>query len=107
MVMHRIYGKFLQMRAQIRRMINNTFVEFVFDNIRHNGISELLEILGSIINGFALPLKEEHRTFLMHVLMPLHKSPLLILFYKHLIMCIGQFIEKDNTLLEGVGQTLV
>ena len=69
MVMHRIYGKFLQMRPQIRRMINNTFVEFVYDNVRHNGIGELLEILGSIINGFVLPLKAEHRTFLLHVLM--------------------------------------
>jgi hypothetical protein len=28
---------------------------------RAHGIAELLEILGSIINGFALPLKEEHK----------------------------------------------
>ena len=35
----------------------------------HNGIAELLEILGSIINGFALPLKEEHKNFLNKVLM--------------------------------------
>ena len=27
---------------------------------RHNGIGELLEILGSIVNGFATPLKKEH-----------------------------------------------
>ena len=33
----------------------------------HNGVAELLEILGSIINGFALPLKEEHRVFLLKV----------------------------------------
>ncbi|KAE8690099.1 Serine/threonine protein phosphatase 2A 57 kDa regulatory subunit B' theta isoform [Hibiscus syriacus] len=32
---------------------------------KHNGIAELLEILGSIINGFALPLKEEHKHFLL------------------------------------------
>ncbi|KAK5804148.1 hypothetical protein PVK06_031797 [Gossypium arboreum] len=31
---------------------------------RHSGIGELLEILGSIINGFALPMKEEHKLFL-------------------------------------------
>ena len=31
----------------------------------YNGISELLEIMGSIINGFALPLKEEHKDFLL------------------------------------------
>ncbi|KAG5406037.1 hypothetical protein IGI04_012156, partial [Brassica rapa subsp. trilocularis] len=40
----------------------------------HNGIAELLEILGSIINGFALPLKEEHKFFLVRALVPLHKA---------------------------------
>jgi len=37
-------------------------------------VSELLEILGSIINGFALPLKEEHKNFLGKALIPLHKA---------------------------------
>ena len=40
---------------------------------RHNGIAELLEILGSIINGFAIPLKKEHIQFLEKALIPLHK----------------------------------
>jgi len=46
---------------------------FIYETEKHNGIAELLEILGSIINGFALPLKEEHKTFLVRVLIPLHK----------------------------------
>lgn len=33
----------------------------MYETERHNGVAELLEILGSIINGFALPLKEEHK----------------------------------------------
>ena len=41
---------------------------------RHNGIAELLEILGSIINGFALPLKDEHKQFLIKALLPLPKG---------------------------------
>ena len=53
--------------------INNIFYRFVYETERHNGVAELLEILGSIINGFALPLKEEHKIFLLKVLMPLHK----------------------------------
>jgi serine/threonine-protein phosphatase 2A regulatory subunit B' len=36
----------------------------VYETERHNGVAELLEILGSIINGFALPLKEEHKVAL-------------------------------------------
>ncbi|KAF9520576.1 hypothetical protein BS47DRAFT_644077 [Hydnum rufescens UP504] len=71
--LHRIYGKFLNLRAFIRRSINNVFYQFIYETERHNGIAELLEILGSIINGFALPLKEEHKTFLGRVLLPLHK----------------------------------
>lgn len=38
------------MRSFIRRSINNIFYSFVYGNLRHNGIAELLEILGSIIN---------------------------------------------------------
>lgn len=52
-------------RPFTRRSIANTFYRFIYEEARpHNGISELLEILGSIINGFALPLKEEHKNFL-------------------------------------------
>ncbi|GMF58635.1 unnamed protein product [[Candida] boidinii] len=63
--LHRIYGKFLSLRSFIRKSIANVFLTFVYDTERFNGISELLEILGSIINGFALPLKEEHKIFLI------------------------------------------
>lgn len=71
--MHRIYGKFLNLRAYIRKQINNIFYTFIYETEHHNGIAELLEVLGSVINGFSTPLKEEHKTFLMRVLLPLHK----------------------------------
>merc|ERR1712216_695764 len=59
-ILHRIYGKFMSHRSFIRRTIQNVFCRFVYEPPeRHNGIAELLEILGSIINGFALPLKKE------------------------------------------------
>ena len=66
--LHRIYGKFLGLRAFIRKQINNIFYNFIYETERHNGVAELLEILGSIINGFALPLKEEHKIFLLKVI---------------------------------------
>ena len=72
-ILHRIYGKFMPYRAFIRKAINNIFYRFIYETERHNGIAELLEILGSIINGFALPLKEEHKQFLLRALLPLHK----------------------------------
>ncbi|KAF9069926.1 phosphatase 2A regulatory B subunit-domain-containing protein [Rhodocollybia butyracea] len=100
--LHRIYGKFLNLRAFIRRSINNVFYQFVYETERHNGIAELLEILGSIINGFALPLKEEHKTFLTRVLIPLHKVKSLSLYHPQLAYCVVQFLEKDPSLAEDV-----
>lgn len=100
--LHRIYGKFLNLRAFIRRSINNVFFQFVYETERHNGVAELLEILGSIINGFALPLKEEHKTFLTRVLIPLHKVKSLALYHPQLAYCVVQFLEKDSSLTEEV-----
>ncbi|KIK49369.1 hypothetical protein CY34DRAFT_314772 [Suillus luteus UH-Slu-Lm8-n1] len=100
--LHRIYGKFLNLRAFIRRSINNVFYHFIYESERHNGIAELLEILGSIINGFALPLKDEHKTFLTRVLLPLHKVKSLSLYHPQLAYCVVQFLEKDPALAEEV-----
>ena len=100
--LHRIYGKFLSLRAFIRKAINNIFHQFIFETEKHNGIAELLEILGSIINGFTLPLKPEHTKFLMTVLLPLHKARTLNQFQPQLSYCIVQFMEKDSSLTEPV-----
>lgn len=100
--LHRIYGKFLSLRSFIRKSISNVFLQFVYETHRFNGIGELLEILGSIINGFALPLKEEHKIFLIRVLLPLHKAKSLSLYHPQLAYCIVQFLEKDPSLTEDV-----
>ncbi|XP_013389129.1 serine/threonine-protein phosphatase 2A 56 kDa regulatory subunit gamma isoform isoform X2 [Lingula anatina] len=101
-ILHRIYGKFLGLRAYIRKQINNIFYRFIYETERHNGIAELLEILGSIINGFALPLKEEHKVFLLKVLLPLHKVKSLSVYHPQLAYCVVQFLEKDPSLTEPV-----
>ncbi|XP_060037022.1 serine/threonine-protein phosphatase 2A 56 kDa regulatory subunit gamma isoform isoform X2 [Erinaceus europaeus] len=85
--LHRIYGKFLGLRAYIRKQINNIFY--------------------SIINGFALPLKEEHKTFLLKVLLPLHKVKSLSVYHPQLAYCVVQFLEKDSTLTEPVVMALL
>ncbi|KAI0834138.1 protein phosphatase 2A regulatory B subunit [Hypoxylon sp. FL0890] len=100
--LHRIYGKFLNLRSFIRRSINNVFFQFTYETERFNGVAELLEILGSIINGFALPLKEEHKLFLTRVLLPLHKVKSLSMYHPQLAYCIVQFLEKDASLTEDV-----
>lgn len=105
--LHRIYGKFLGLRAYIRKQINNIFYNFIYETERHNGVAELLEILGSIINGFALPLKEEHKIFLLKVLLPLHKVRSLSVYHPQLAYCVVQFLEKDPSLTEPVIMSLL
>jgi serine/threonine-protein phosphatase 2A regulatory subunit B' len=111
-ILHRIYGKFMVHRPFIRKAINNVFYRFIFETERHNGVAELLEILGSIINGFALPLKEEHKVrwcfcfgffarsltsaadalqlFLQRALMPLHKPKCVAMYHQQLAYCVTQ-----------------
>ena len=94
-ILHRIYGKFMSHRSFIRKTISNVFYRFVYETERHNGIGELLEILGSIINGFAIPLKKEHLQFLQRALIPLHMPKCVGLYHQQLSYCIVQYIEKD------------
>ena len=94
-ILHRIYGKFMSHRSFIRKTISNVFYRFVYETERHNGIGELLEILGSIINGFAIPLKKEHLQFLQRALIPLHIPKCVTLYHQQLSYCIIQFVEKD------------
>ncbi|THF94426.1 hypothetical protein TEA_013477 [Camellia sinensis var. sinensis] len=101
-ILHRIYGKFMVHRPYIRKAINNIFYRFIFETEKHNGIAELLEILGSIINGFALPLKEEHKLFLVRALIPLHKPKCVAMYHQQLSYCITQFVEKDIKLADTV-----
>jgi len=101
-ILHRIYGKFMVHRPFIRTAINNVFYRFIFETQRHNGIAELLEILGSIINGFALPMKEEHKLFFIRTLIPLHKPKTFSSYNQQLSYCVVQFVEKDNRLADPV-----
>lgn len=101
-ILHRMYGKFMVHRPFIRKSINNIFYRFIFETEKFNGVAELLEVLGSIINGFALPLKEEHKAFLVRVLIPLHKPKCLPMYHQQLSYCITQFVEKDEKLADTV-----
>jgi len=64
--------------------------------------NEIFRIVFSIINGFALPLKEEHKVFLIKILLPLHKVKTLSVYHPQLAYCIVQFLEKDPSLTQPV-----
>ena len=101
-ILHRIYGKLMALRSFIRKSIQNLFFKIIYECERHNGIAELLEILGSIINGFALPLKDEHKQFLEKSLIPLHKVKTLAAFHQQLSYCMSQYVEKDPRVAEPI-----
>lgn len=69
-----------------------------YEKEEHNGLTELLEILSSVINGYTVPLKEEHRVFACKILIPLHKVRGLQTFNTQLMTCMKNFLEKDKTL---------
>lgn len=101
-ILHRIYGKFMVHRPFIRKSVSNIFYRFVFETDRHNGIAELLEVFGSVVSGFALPLKEEHKIFLWHVLIPLHKPKGLGVYLQQLTYCVSQYVEKEPKLASSI-----
>jgi len=106
-ILHRIYGKYMALRPFIRKQIHCVFYTVMYTTNRHNGIAELLEILGSIVNGFALPIKKQHKEFLVKVLMPMHAVPFLTLFHPQLSYCVTQFLAKDSALVTKVVPLLI
>ncbi|KAK6916226.1 Protein phosphatase 2A, regulatory B subunit, B56 [Dillenia turbinata] len=105
-VYHKIYSRFTFHRAFMRKSMNDVFLRFAFETERHCGIPDLLEIWGSIINGFTLPLKEEHKAFLMKVLIPLHRPKGMQVYHRQLTYCVSQFVQKEpalgGTALRGI-----
>lgn len=105
-ILHRIYGKIMPRRSCIRKAMKHIFLRVIIDGEPYNGIAELLEIFVSIVNGFTIPLKEEHKVFLETALIPLHKAKHISSFHQQLIYCLIQYIEKDTKLsvpiIEGV-----
>lgn len=97
-ILHRIYGKFMVLRPYIRTQVMNLILIITYEKEEHNGVTELLEILSSIISGFGTPLKEEHKDFALRVLVPLHKVKGLSTFNTQLEACMKNFIEKDKNI---------
>ncbi|KAG6481325.1 hypothetical protein ZIOFF_057922 [Zingiber officinale] len=87
-------------RPFIRKSINNIFYQFIFETERHSDIVELLEILGSIINGFTLLMKEEHKLFLVRALIPLHQP-------KSIALLLGCTISNSPTALYNLSRKII
>ncbi|KAF0687092.1 Aste57867_21173 [Aphanomyces stellatus] len=106
-VLHRLYYKLTQRRSLIRKEIANVFFEYVYESNNYYGVTELLEILGSIINGFACPIKEEHVVLLEKSLIPLHSTQAYTSYHQQLMYCMIQFVSKDHVLFTPIVRGLL
>lgn len=82
----------------IRKAITDCFHTLIHENYKFNGAAELLDILASIISGFAVPLREEHVIFFKTVIIPLHKVQTCHLYHEQLLRCSMLFLSKDPAL---------
>lgn len=97
-ILHKLYAKLVPRRKMIRKAINETFYQLIHEGHKFNGASELLDILASIISGFAVPLREEHVIFFNNIIIPLHKVQTCSEFFEQLLRCSMLFLTKDKTL---------
>lgn len=105
-ILHKLYAKLIPRRKMIRKAITDLFHLLIHEIHKFNGASELLDIMASIISGFAVPLREEHVIFFKNIIIPLHKVQTSNLYFDNLIRCSMLFLTKDSTLsiplLEGI-----
>ena len=81
-ILHKLYAKLVPRRKMIRKAMNECFYALIHETHKFNGAAELLDILASIISGFAVPLRDEHVTFFTNVIIPLHKVQTCSQFYE-------------------------
>lgn len=105
-ILHKLYAKLVPRRKMMRKAITDCFHLLIHEIHKFNGASELLDIMASIISGFAIPLREEHVIFFKNIIIPLHKVQTCNLYFDNLIRCSMLFLTKDSLLaiplLEGI-----
>ena len=105
-ILHKLYAKLVPRRKMIRKAITDLFHLLIHEIHKFNGTNELLDIMASIISGFAVPLREEHVIFFKNIIIPLYKVQTASLYIENLMKCTSLFLMKDNSLtiplLEGL-----
>lgn len=72
-ILHKMYAKLVPRRKMLRKHMNETLLSLIHEKDKFNGTAEILDILASIISGYAVPIRQEHLTFFESVLKPMHK----------------------------------
>lgn len=104
-IIYTLYSKLIPRRKMMRKSFTDFFYQLIHENNKFNGISELLDIMVSIISGYEIPLRE-HINFFKNILIPLHKLERPHLYFDNLSRCSLLFLTKDKALciplLDGI-----
>ena len=76
------FAHFIVHFYRIRLSTDSQIYSLIHETHKFNGAAELLDILASIISGFAVPLRDEHVIFFKNVIIPLHKVQTCSQFYE-------------------------
>ena len=87
-----IYNRFSNLRDIIRKNFSFIFLNNICS-------FELMEFFLIIVNGFLIPLKNEHIEYYLKYILPLHCSYNFLNFSNSFISIIIKYISKSNTLL--------
>jgi serine/threonine-protein phosphatase 2A regulatory subunit B' len=93
-----MYAKVVPRRKMMRRAMDQMFQVLIHEAHKFNGASEILDILASIISGYAVPLREEHIKFFNNIILPLHKVQTNPQFFEQLLRCTMLYLTKDRSL---------
>ena len=103
-IIFKLYSSYLILRREIKKNIEHLIIDLVYDDFNEegNGISEILQILASIIKGFNVPLKEENLIFFKKYLLSLHRLKSLPAFHQQLSICMQNYLKKDINLFSDI-----
>ncbi|GIQ91812.1 protein phosphatase 2A, regulatory B subunit, B56, partial [Kipferlia bialata] len=103
-ILHRLYSRLLDSRTFIRCHIQLTLENAAYDTpeFHHAGVASLLQVMCAIVNGYAIPIRQDHVAFLSSALIPLHRVRHLGLILKPLQACMITYLEKEASLAETV-----
>ena len=88
----------IQKRKLMRQKLHEQLLCVIHEDYHFNGSAELLQIMITIIQGFTVPLKQEHIDFFRTILMPLYKVQNFHMLSGPLYECCIIFLRKDERL---------
>lgn len=106
-IAHCMYSKLVSYRGTMRQAMANSLLDYVHVSHVHEGVGEMLEVFGSIASGFAVPVKEEHKSMLLRTLLPLYSMQGSENYHEQLSFVHSQYVAKDQNLVVSVVEALL